>query len=111
MKLINIGAGLLLCALAACANQSDPTTAVTGVGAALAAAETAADIYVASGKADASVLKQLDTYLSAAEGVINPLMAQAAAGTLPSSVDLTAAEAALNTLTAYEQAQGITKVN
>jgi len=96
-------AGVL--ALAGCANQTDPTTAVLSLEASYTAALTAELPIIAKG--NQAEIAQLKADRLEAAALIEPLASEASAVTLPAGVSLVAADAALAAYAADEAKYGL----
>lgn len=91
---IGVGFSAML-GLTGCANLKDPTTTIVSVEAAYGVALAAENTYLASGKADPAVVRQLSTARKTVAAVLDPLAAAAAQGQAPSSDQALAAQTAL----------------
>lgn len=99
----------LLCALAlgACANLSDPTTAVATMDSAYATAVAGEIAYTLSGNADRIIVANLEGYREQVHSALDPLNQEIIAGQAPTSDAVLAAQLALNALQSYMTANGI----
>lgn len=95
--------------LGACtsAQVNDPTTVFSGVVATFGAAVSSESIYLASGKASPAIVAQIEKYRIAADGVLHPIETEIAAGQVPSSTEILAAQVVVNSLTQYMASKGI----
>lgn len=103
LALCGVAVGLL----AGCA--AGQNSVVAGLESGYIAAESAELVYEQSGHATAGTIRQIETDRLAAEQLISPLVATAeAGGSVTTTAELEAAQAALTTLTNFLIANGVT---
>ena len=99
--------GLLALVAAGCSTLSDPNTQVATVQSTFAGYLAAEAGYLASPKPDAKIVRALENARMGVQVVLNPLAAQAAAGQLPTSVQMLDVQTALSAMQAALEANGL----